>query len=423
MSVYSLLCFLAAIAVFIAFINHKVSKIQTTITITAVALLTSIVVILLGQHGYLPFKETISRTLSEINFGDFLLKGILGFLLFAGGLGINLTHLKNQKWEITTLSLLSTLISTFLVGFALWGVCHLIGIPMALIYCLVFGAVISPTDPIAVLAIVKKLQAPEQIAIQIEGESLFNDGFGLVLFVTLFTIAFGEHAPTVGSVITLFVREALGGIAFGFVLGFIFDYLIRKSDDPSLELLLTLLVPTAGYAFAELIGVSAPLAVIVTGIFLGNWTRNKGFSETSKKQLGHFWELVDEFINGILFLLIGLMMVEFTFHAQDWLLMGLSIPMVLICRYISIKIPYLAFQRVRTYNPLSVQILTWGGLRGALALAMALSIPSGIVIMGNIDVREIIVMMTYGIVVFSILVQGTTITPMIEKAKLLEKQK
>lgn len=421
MSVYSLLCFLAAIAVFIAFINHKISPIQTTITITGVALIASLVVILLGQHGFLPFKEAISHTLAEINFGDFLLKGILGFLLFAGGLGINLTHLKNQKWEITTLALLSTLISTFLVGFALWGVCQVIGVPLDLIYCLVFGAVISPTDPIAVLAIVKKLHAPEQVAIQIEGESLFNDGFGLVLFVTLFAIAFGDHTPTVGSVITLFLREAVGGIAFGFVLGLIFDYLIKKSDDPSLELLMTLLIPTAGYAFAEVLGVSAPLAVIVTGIFLGNWTRHNGFSETSKKQLGHFWELVDEFINGVLFLLIGLMMMEFTFHSQDWLLMVIAIPMVLLCRYISVKLPYLAFERVREYNPMSVKILTWGGLRGGLALAMALSIPSGIVVMGNIDVKEIIVMMTYAIVLFSILVQGSTITPMIEKAKRLQK--
>ncbi len=424
MSVYSLVCFLAAIAVFISFINNKFGKLQTTITITGCALIFSLLMIFAGHHGYLKLEDNVSHALTQIDFGSFLLKGILGFLLFAGGLGINLTNLRDQKWEITILALLSTLLSTFFVGFALWGLCHLIGVSLDLIYCLVFGAVISPTDPIAVLAIVKKLQAPKQIAIQIEGESLFNDGFGLVLFVTLFTIAFGAHAPTVASVSELFLREAIGGIIFGFVMGLFFHYMICITKDHSLELLLTLLVPTAGYALAEGLGVSAPLAVIVTGIMIGNWTRRVGFSEASKQHLTHFWELIDEFLNGILFLLIGAMMLEFTFHTTDWILMLSAIPMVLLCRYLSVKIPYLGFQRVRQYNPMSVKILTWGGLRGGLALAMALSIPAGIIVIPgqNIDVREIIIMMTYAIVIFSILVQGSTITPMIEKAKLIEKE-
>lgn len=423
MSVYNTLCFLAAAAMLIAFFNSKIGKMQTTIAITAGSMMLSLGIIIAGQNDWFNLREIATETLTEINFEDFLLKGILGFLLFAGGLGIKLQNLKDQKWEITVLALGATLFSTFFIGFALWGICNLIGINLDLIYCLLFGSLISPTDPIAVLAIVKKLNAPQRISTQIEGESLFNDGFGLVIFVTLFTIAFGSETPTVGSVTALFLQEAIGGIIYGFLLGLIFHYLISSTNDHSMELLLTIGIPTSGYAFAEVIHVSGPLAMVVSGIMIGNWTRYIGFSKESEDHLDHFWELVDEFLNGVLFLLIGMSMLLFQFHQEDWILMAVSIPLVLASRYLSVFVSYIGFKRFRTYNPLSVNILTWGGLRGGLALAMALAIPSGIIIIPdkNIDVREIILVMTYSVVVFSILVQGSTITTMIEKAKKLEK--
>ncbi|WP_122036530.1 sodium:proton antiporter [Aliivibrio sp. EL58] len=423
MSVYNTLCFLAAAAMLIAFFNSKIGKMQTTIAITAGSMMLSLGLIIAGQNDWFNLREVATETLTEINFEDFLLKGILGFLLFAGGLGIKLQNLKDQKWEITVLALGATLFSTFFIGFALWGICNLIGINLDLIYCLLFGSLISPTDPIAVLAIVKKLNAPQRISTQIEGESLFNDGFGLVIFVTLFTIAFGSETPTIGSVTALFLQEAIGGIIYGFLLGLIFHYLISSTNDHSMELLLTIGIPTSGYAFAEVIHVSGPLAMVVSGIMIGNWTRYIGFSKESEDHLDHFWELVDEFLNGVLFLLIGMSMLLFQFHQEDWILMAISIPLVLASRYLSVFVSYIGFKRFRTYNPLSVNILTWGGLRGGLALAMALAIPSGIIIIPdkNIDVREIILVMTYSVVVFSILVQGSTITTMIEKAKKLEK--
>lgn len=268
------------------------------------------------------------------------------------------------------------------------------------------------------------MNAPQRISTQIEGESLFNDGFGLVIFVTLFTIAFGHETPTVGSVTALFFQEAIGGIAYGFILGLVFHYLISSTNDHSMELLLTIGIPTAGYALAEVLHVSGPLAMVVSGIMIGNWTRFIGFSKESEDHLDHFWELVDEFLNGVLFLLIGMSMLLFQFHQEDWILMAISIPLVLTSRYLSVFISYIGFNRFRTYNPLSVRILTWGGLRGGLALAMALAIPAGIMVIPekNIDVREIILVMTYSVVVFSILVQGSTITPMIDKAKKLEKE-
>ncbi|WP_274883271.1 cation:proton antiporter [Vibrio harveyi] len=423
MSVYHTLCFLSAAAMVIAFVNSKIGKMQTTIAITAGSMILSLLILIAGQNDWFHLTEIATETVTSINFEDFLLKGILGFLLFAGGLGIKLPNLKDQKWEITVLALGATLFSTFFIGFVLYGFCQAIGIQFDLVYCLLFGALISPTDPIAVLAIVKKLNAPKRISTQIEGESLFNDGFGLVIFVTLFTIAFGTEAPTLGSVTMLFIQEAIGGIVYGFVLGLIFHYLISATDDHSMELLLTIGVPTAGYAFAEYLHVSGPLAMVVSGIMIGNWTRFIGFSKESEDHLDHFWELVDEFLNGVLFLLIGMSMLLFEFHKEDWIMMAISVPLVLAARYLSVFISYIGFKRYRKYNPWSIKILTWGGLRGGLALAMALSIPSGILVIPEklIDVKEIIMVMTYSVVVFSILIQGSTITPMIEKAKQAEK--
>ncbi|EPM40748.1 sodium:proton antiporter [Vibrio natriegens NBRC 15636 = ATCC 14048 = DSM 759] len=397
---------------------------QTTIAITAGSMVLSLLILIAGQNNWFHLTEIATETVTRINFEDFLLKGILGFLLFAGGLGIKLPNLKDQKWEITVLALAATLFSTFFIGFALYGICLLIGIKFDLIYCLLFGSLISPTDPIAVLAIVKKLDAPKRISTQIEGESLFNDGFGLVIFVTLFTIAFGTEAPTVGSVTMLFIQEAIGGIFYGFLLGLLFHYLISATNDHSMELLLTIGVPTAGYAFAEYLHVSGPLAMVVSGIMIGNWTRFIGFSKESEDHLDHFWELVDEFLNGVLFLLIGMSMLLFKFHQEDWIMMAIAVPLVLASRYLSVFFSYIGFKRYRTYNRWSVKILTWGGLRGGLALAMALSIPSGIWVVQDklIDVKEIILVMTYAVVVFSILIQGSTITPMIEKAKEEEKK-
>ncbi|ANQ22741.1 sodium:proton antiporter [Vibrio natriegens] len=424
MSVYHTLCFLSAAAMLIAFVNSKIGKMQTTIAITAGSMVLSLLILIAGQNNWFHLTEIATETVTRINFEDFLLKGILGFLLFAGGLGIKLPNLKDQKWEITVLALAATLFSTFFIGFALYGICLLIGIKFDLIYCLLFGSLISPTDPIAVLAIVKKLDAPKRISTQIEGESLFNDGFGLVIFVTLFTIAFGTEAPTVGSVTMLFILEAIGGIFYGFLLGLLFHYLISATNDHSMELLLTIGVPTAGYAFAEYLHVSGPLAMVVSGIMIGNWTRFIGFSKESEDHLDHFWELVDEFLNGVLFLLIGMSMLLFKFHQEDWIMMAIAVPLVLASRYLSVFFSYIGFKRYRTYNRWSVKILTWGGLRGGLALAMALSIPSGIWVVQDklIDVKEIILVMTYAVVVFSILIQGSTITPMIEKAKEEEKK-
>ncbi|PSV27187.1 sodium:proton antiporter [Photobacterium sp. GB-50] len=414
---------MAAIAVFISIINHKIGRFQTTIAITGWSIAISLILLALTSFGYISIdkENALIELIQHIKFEDFLLKGVLGFLLFAGALNIDLNHLKDQKFEITFLALVGTLFSTFFIGIVIWLIFNLIGIDLNFIYCCLFGALISPTDPIAVLAIVKKLKAPQRISTQIEGESLFNDGVGLVIFVTIFEVAFGKTTPTVSGTALLFIREALGGIAFGAVLGGIFHYLIKGSSDNMMRLILTMLIPTFGYVLGEHLEVSAPLAMVVSGILIGNITR-KYISEQSADQMAHLWELVDEILNAVLFLLIGFVMITFSFHRIDIIAVIIAIPLVLLSRYLSIRLSYIGFTRYRQYNPESVKILTWGGLRGGLALAMAMAIPAHIYLPSHPDVsvKEIIVLMTYAIVIFSILIQGSTITPMIMKAKAVD---
>lgn len=423
MNIYTYICFLSAIAILLGFVTSKISdKIQSTIAITASAMVGSLLLLLLGSFNWLNLDVIATETMKQIDFKSFLLNGILGFLLFAGALGIKLPVMKDQKWEIATFALFSTLASTFIVGFLIYAFANLIGLDVDLIYCLLFGALISPTDPIAVLAIIKNLRAPKRLSMQVEGESLFNDGVGLVIFTTIFAVAFGGQEPTFGGVMGLFLQEAIGGIFYGLVLGLVAHWLISSTDDGSLEILLTLTIPTAGFMLAGVLHVSGALAMVVSGIMIGNWTRKKGFSEQSQRYLDHFWEMIDHFLNSLLFFLIGfaLLLVDFTF--RGFIMMLLAIPICLAARYASIWIPFQAMKQIRTYNPYSLKILTWGALRGGLSLAMALSIPQGVAFINgtDMDVKDLILLMTYAVVTFSILVQGVTIEKMIQQSKLVD---
>ena len=423
MSIYTYICFLSAIAILLGFVTSKISdKIQSTIAITASAMVGSLLLLLLGSFNWLNLDVIATETMKQIDFKSFLLNGILGFLLFAGALGIKLPVMKDQKWEIATFALFSTLASTFIVGFLIYAFANLIGLDVDLIYCLLFGALISPTDPIAVLAIIKNLRAPKRLSMQVEGESLFNDGVGLVIFTTIFAVAFGGQEPTFGGIMSLFLQEAIGGIFYGLVLGLVAHWLISSTDDGSLEILLTLTIPTAGFMLAGVLHVSGALAMVVSGIMIGNWTRKKGFSEQSQRYLDHFWEMIDHFLNSLLFFLIGfaLLLVDFTF--RGFIMMLLSIPICIAARYASIWIPFQAMKQIRTYNPYSLKILTWGALRGGLSLAMALSIPQGVAFINgtDMDVKDLILLMTYAVVTFSILVQGVTIEKMIQQSKLVD---
>ncbi|MBE2897871.1 sodium:proton antiporter [Pasteurellaceae bacterium 20609_3] len=413
-------------SILIGFITSKISdRIQSTIAISAAAMVGSLALLISGALGWFSVENLATNVMQQIDFKSFLLNGILGFLLFAGALGIKIPILRDQKWEITVFALFSTLASTFFIGVLIYLAAQLIALPMPFIYCVLFGALISPTDPIAVLAIIKNLRAPKRLSMQVEGESLFNDGVGLVIFVTIFTVAFSGEEPTLGGIFSLFLHEAIGGIVFGFVLGVLAHYLISATDDGSMEILLTLTIPTAGFILANHLHVSGALAMVVSGIMVGNWTRTKGFSEQSQRYLDHFWEMIDHFLNSLLFLLIGLALLLITVSWQSLILLCLAIPICLIARYCSLWIPYQIFSFYRTYNPYTLKIMTWGGLRGGLALAMALSIPGGVALIGDsgLDVRDVILVMTYAVVMFSILVQGVTIEKMIQAAKKVDPNK
>ncbi len=423
MSDYQALCILAAVAFGIAFLSAHIVRMQTTIAITSGALLLSLIMLLLGHTIFPELQEFAVSFLLNIDFPQFVLEGVLGFLLFAGGLGINLQAMRSQKWEITVLVIFGVVVSTVLVAAGVWALCSLLGMPIAFIYCLLFGALISPTDPIAVLAIVKKLKAPEQIAIQLEGESLFNDGVGLVIFLSIYAVAFSGEEASMANVSAIFLREAVGGIAFGALIGVLAHYMISATDEGPMELAMTLCIPTAGFAAANLLGVSGALAMVVSGIIVGNWTRYSGFSAQSETFLDQFWSLVDEFLNALLFLMIGLAMLVIEFRPEEYLIILFVIPIVLLARFLSVGLPYLAFRRFREYNEYSVRILSWGGLRGALSLAMAVSVPLGVPVAGegSLELRSVLVAMTYGIVLFSIIVQGSSIAPLINKAKRVER--
>ncbi|QKX16706.1 sodium:proton antiporter [Microbulbifer sp. YPW1] len=417
MDVYYIFCFLAAVSVFLGFLNQYVLRTQTTIAITAGSLALSLIVTGLGKLEIVELRDWVAQLLPLMNLEDLLLKGMLGFLLFAGSLHIDLLMLRNQKLEITVLAIFGTLISTFVVGYLLYWLFGAIGMPVDLVYCLLFGALISPTDPIAVLAIIKSMKAPEQISIQVEGESLFNDGFGMVVFAVIYALAFEGTDPTLPAISHLFLVEALGGIALGLAIGGLFHWLICSTNDHSLELLLTLVIPTAGFATANILGVSGALAMVVAGIIIGNFTRERGFSRVSQHELDNFWTITEEFMNGILFLLVGLFLITIDFRPIDYALIVAAIIIVLVGRIAAVSVPFMFLKRRRKYHPYTGRILVWGGLRGGLALALAMSIPAGYIVGGNHDLRHLWVVMTYGVVVFSIVVQGSTIAPLIHRSR------
>lgn len=419
MNAWYLICFLSALAIFIAFANQYILKMQTTIAITTGSVVISLLLILAVKLQGDSTALEITQIVSSIDFNQLLLKGMLGFLLFAGALEINLAALKKQRWEITALVLFSTLVSTFIIGYLSFYLFALMGWPVPFIYCLLFGALISPTDPIAVLAIIKQMRAPEGISVQVEGESLFNDGIGLVIFTTIFAVAFYGTEATVADIGELFLVDAIGGIVFGLVIALIGHFLIINSRDVNIRLLLTLTIPTAGFAAANIWEISGALAMVTSGILLGNITRSKATERTGPEDTRYvkdFWHATDSFLNALLFLIIGMLIVTMPISLAEIGLGLLMVPLVLFARFISVGAPFVLFKKFRKYDKHTVKILTWGGLRGGLALAMAAAIPRDEVFIGGSDLHNLIVIVTYVVVIFSIIVQGLTISPLIHSS-------
>jgi len=378
-----------------------------TIGVMLIGLLMSLGLLALKPLG-LDLTIQASAILGAIDFNQTLMHGMLSYLLFAGALHVNLTDLANQKWLIASLATLGVLASTAIIGVLLWFILGLLGIDLPFIYCLVFGALISPTDPIAVLAILRTANAPKSLETKITGESLFNDGIGVVIFLLVSGFAFGGIDITVSSVIIFFLEEALGGVVFGFIVGGITYAMLKRVDNYQVEILLTLALVTGGYALAEALHFSAPIAVVVAGLMIGNHGRMLAMSENTREHLDTFWELIDEILNAVLFVLIGLEILVITFESQLLVAGGLAIVIVLFARFISVGVPVFFIRKFRELTPGVTKILTWGGLRGGISVALALSLPAS-------AEREIILAITYCVVVFSILVQGLTIGKLIKR--------
>ena len=402
MEILNLAAILVTLSALFSYLNHRFIGLPTTIGVMLIALVLSLSLIVIGKLGIAQFDDVAERLLSGIDFDETLMHGMLSFLLFAGALHINLGDLKQQKWVVTVLATVGVVISTLIVGSLTWLLLYWLGIGMPFIFCLLFGALISPTDPIAVLATLKTVGIAKSLETKIAGESLFNDGVGVVIFLVIAGLAVDPGTVSPGTAMLLFAREAVGGVLFGLGLGYAGFFLLRTVDNYQVEILITLAMVMGGYTLALALHTSGPIAIVVAGLLIGNRGRVLAMSDRTREHLDTFWELVDEVLNAVLFVLIGLEVLVLQFTGQYLVAGLLMIPVVLLARTISVGLPISVLRLRREFSPHVVKILVWGGIRGGISVALALSLPPS-------PVRDAIVAMTYVVVVFSILVQGLTI--------------
>jgi len=411
MTIIDTIAILISLAAIFSYLNNRFLKMPTTIGLLVIALLISLAIVVLGKLG-LPFQEQAKGFLKGIDFNEALLQGMLSALLFAGALHVHLEELVKQKWIVAILASVAVIISTFMVGFAAYEVFGLLGLNIPLIYCLLFGSLISPTDPIAVLGILKTAGVPKSLETKIAGESLFNDGVAVVIFLVLLSFLGAGHGGgheevSVTGIAMLFVREMIGGVIFGLIIGYIAFRMVASIDNYQVEILLTLALVLGGYTLASAWHLSGPIAIVVAGLLIGNKGRKHAMSDKTRDHLDNFWELIDEILNAILFVLIGFEVLVLSYD-QQYLWAGLiMIPVVLAIRFISVGIPVSLLKLRKSFTPKIVRILTWGGLRGGISIALVLTLP-------NDEHREALLVITYVIVIFSILVQGMTVGKLVK---------
>ena len=408
MEFFHIFSVILVISAIFAYLNQQYVRLPTAIALLLAGLLVSVLVQVLGAVSP-GFELWVEARLREINFSEVLLEFMLSFLLFAGALHTDLEKLAKSKWSIMIFATVGVAISTAVTGTAFYFLLQALGHPIAYIYCLLFGALISPTDPIAVLGILKKANIPKSLEVSITGESLFNDGVGVVVFISLFQIAQRGMANIEGSFIAeLFVLEVGGGIGLGLLIGYIAFFFMRRIDHYQTEVLISLAVVTGGYSIAHFLHFSGPLAMVAAGLLIGNQGTKHAMSEQTADYLTKFWEMVDEVFNAVLFVLIGLELLLIPFRWEYAVLALITTIIVLVVRYISLAIPSYTLRLHRTFTPGTLPIMTWGGLRGGISIALALSLTPEMH-------RDMIVAITYGVVLLSLVVQGLTIEPFIKR--------
>ncbi|MGY4536474.1 CPA1 family monovalent cation:H+ antiporter [Mucilaginibacter sp. UYNi724] len=399
------------LAALFAYINHRFIKWPPTIGIMALSLISSILLVLLGNSQSL-LSEKAVQLANSVDFQDILMNFMLSFLLFAGAIHIDAGKLKKERWPVILLATMGILISTFLVGGMTWYLFRLFSMPIPFIYCLLFGSLISPTDPIAVMGILKQAKIPSSLEVKIAGESLFNDGVAVVIFISIAQIARSAGGDfSVTDIGKLFLQEALGGLIFGAVLGYLGFLALRSIDDYKVEVLITLALVMGGYTLASHLHISGPLAMVVAGIITGNKARAGSMSDETRDYLGKFWHLIDEILNAVLFLFIGLEMLIIKINTTVMIIGAISILLVLLARWISVILPVTMLRYKIKFENNAIAILTWGGLRGGISVALALSLSANMY-------RDEFVLITYIIVVFSILVQGLTIGKLAQRLQV-----
>ena len=404
---------LLSLTALFAYLNHRFVRLPPTAGVMALALGFSLLVTTAGQVAP-PVREAAVRLVRGVDFNRTVLHGLLGFLLFAGALHTDLAALARRRALVGVLATVGVAVSAGVVGGLAYLLLDALGLPARPLYCLMFGALIAPTDPIAVLAMLKRADAPKTLEATIAGESLFNDGVGVVLFLALVHAATAGQGVTLGGLAGEFAREAAGGVGFGLALGGLFFLLFRSVDAYPVEVLLSLALVAGGYALAGRLGVSAPLAVVVAGLIVGNPGRAHAMSDTTRDRLDGFWELVDEILNAVLFVLMGLEVLLLSFNGRYLAAGLLLVPVVLLARGVSVAGPVVLFRRHTPIARYTIRLLTWGGLRGGLSVAMALAVPASV---GEAAVPERGWMLTatYVVVGFSVLVQGTTVGPIMRR--------
>lgn len=418
MELYYSFSILIVIATVFYYLNIRFLKLPPTIGIMVIAMVLSIALVFIGNLITTGPLQNFSVLFQNIDFTEILMNCMLNFLLFAGAIHINMSDLKEQKVPVMVFSTLSVVISTFVVGFTLYFLLNVLipvdlHLKISLIYCLLFGALISPTDPIAVLSILKQAKVSKSLETKVAGESLFNDGVAVVVFAVILKIAEGEAVDLSFSHISwLFIKEALGGFVVGVILGYIASWAMKTANDYKLSVLVTLAVVMGGAMVAHSMHISGPLTMVAAGLIIGESKRQRRDSENSHtNQVSAFWELLDEVLNAILFLFIGFELLLIPNLHEYWLIGSICILVVLFARYISIKIPTLIIPFKDKFSSGTIKILVWGGLRGGVSIALALSVPEG-------DMKPVLIAATYFVVVFSIIVQGLTIGKLANKIKI-----